>query len=447
MKADQSVANYTVNLLYPLNDETVRQEAATKLVPALNLTLETVLKMLSRPPGPLTKPTTFENAERVAHHFISVGVPVEVGSIVPKPVVYEQSPVVPSPVNPSPASPSPVSPSPAGSFDNQPNPYQSVTNSVNTMPMIQSAPVSAPVSLSVAASSPALNMDGSIAKNTRRGSLKNNLVLLSLVPLLVFGIAIAGYLYSSLPQTSFDLVDVGMDRFVTSQALALHRDPDANAQAVFKASLQSLVNQKEYSLAMIDIEPGEGSVFKDIFVSAQPETSGVFEKDFDVFRETPEGKLRDATFSSSGFGQNTEKVTIIWADVYEETDGHRVIKFDNGSTITDGENETQLGKKIFRYNLGWLRQDSHNAAIQHVFLVIGILALGVLIAGLLATWFANRVSQPIIALTQAADRISLGELEIPITSNQNNELGDLAGAVERMRVSLKTAIERLRKRR
>ncbi len=436
MKADQSVANYTVNLLYPLNDETVRQEAANKLVPALNLTHETVLKMLSRPPGPLTKPTTFENAERVAHHFISVGVPVEVGSIAPKPVVYEQTPVTPSPVSASPAS----------SFDSQPNPYQSSAGAVNTMPVMQSAPISAAVPLSMEAPSPALNMDGSIAKKTRRGSLRNNLILLTVAPLVVLGAAIAGYLYTSLPQTSFDLVDIGLDRFVLGQATAIH--PEIGNSDVFKLSLQNVINQKEFSLAMIDIEPAaDNKAYKDIFVSAEPATASTLEKDFDAFRETPAGRESDASFTSAGFGAGKQNITLLWADVFEQADGHRIVKFDDGTEYNPDPSDTAPSKKLFRYNLGWLQASSHNAAIQSVFLTIGIIAAGLLLAIAAATWFANQTAKPIVALTQAADRISLGELETPITSNQNNELGDLAGAVERMRVSLKTAIERLRKRR
>ncbi len=432
----ESLANYTVNLLYPLNEETVRQEAAAKLVPALNLTHEIVLKMLSRPPGPLTKPTTFENAERVAHHFISVGVPVEVGSIVPKPVVFEQAPAIANLVTSSPVNSSSENP-----YEGIPNPYQSAS-ATTTMPVLTSEAISAS-GAGLQASSPVLNVDGSIARQTRRGSLRNNLILLSVLPLLVLGAAISGYLYSSLPQTSFDLVDTGLDRFVTSQALSLH--PEATSNGVFRSSLQTLINQKQYSLAMVDIEPAEGSSFKDTFVSAEPSTATAFNKDFDAFRDTPQGRVRDAVFSSNALGQGNEKVTIIWADVYQQKDGNRLIRFDNGSSIPDVAGDP--GKKIFRYNVGWLRQDSQNAVLQHVFLIIGLLALGLLLTVAAAAWFANQLAKPIVALTQAADRISLGELETPVISKQNDELGDLAAAVERMRVSLKTAIERLRKRR
>ncbi len=40
--------------------------------------------------------------------------------------------------------------------------------------------------------------------------------------------------------------------------------------------------------------------------------------------------------------------------------------------------------------------------------------------------------------------ISRGDLDIPIEINQAGEIGELAKAIDRMRTSLKAAIERLR---
>jgi HAMP domain-containing protein len=47
----------------------------------------------------------------------------------------------------------------------------------------------------------------------------------------------------------------------------------------------------------------------------------------------------------------------------------------------------------------------------------------------------------------AADKISLGQLDTPVSAERNDEIGDLARALERMRLSLEAAMERLRKRR
>lgn len=60
---------------------------------------------------------------------------------------------------------------------------------------------------------------------------------------------------------------------------------------------------------------------------------------------------------------------------------------------------------------------------------------------------ARDFTRPINQLTEMADRISLGELNVQIDVNRRDELGELAEAVARMQASLQAAIERLRARR
>ena len=63
-------------------------------------------------------------------------------------------------------------------------------------------------------------------------------------------------------------------------------------------------------------------------------------------------------------------------------------------------------------------------------------------------WFSGRtLSRPIIQLTDAADRISVGELDVEIETTRKDEIGDLAEAISRMQDSIRLSIERLRKRR
>lgn len=49
--------------------------------------------------------------------------------------------------------------------------------------------------------------------------------------------------------------------------------------------------------------------------------------------------------------------------------------------------------------------------------------------------------------TQKADEISRGDLAEPVSLRSNDELDDLSAALERMRVSMSGALERLRRRR
>ncbi len=81
-----------------------------------------------------------------------------------------------------------------------------------------------------------------------------------------------------------------------------------------------------------------------------------------------------------------------------------------------------------------------NAAL---FISIIIAIFTVIFAYLLAV----NLAAPIIKLTQIADRISLGELDVPIDIRRGDEVGDLAEAIRRMQISLKAAVERLLARR
>ncbi len=77
---------------------------------------------------------------------------------------------------------------------------------------------------------------------------------------------------------------------------------------------------------------------------------------------------------------------------------------------------------------------------------IGLVLLLLLIV-ITAVYVARGFTNPIVQLTQVAERISLGELDAKIDINRKDEIGELAEAVSRMQASLQAAIERLRARR
>jgi len=60
---------------------------------------------------------------------------------------------------------------------------------------------------------------------------------------------------------------------------------------------------------------------------------------------------------------------------------------------------------------------------------------------------AKRITQPIISLTDAAEKMSLGELSIKIDVDSEDEIGALAKAIGRLQTSLKLAMDRLVKKR
>ncbi|MCB0271352.1 MAG: HAMP domain-containing protein, partial [Calditrichaeota bacterium] len=58
----------------------------------------------------------------------------------------------------------------------------------------------------------------------------------------------------------------------------------------------------------------------------------------------------------------------------------------------------------------------------------------------------SQVARPIDQLITAAKEISLGNFNTPVQVQVQNELQELAAAIERMKESLKTSLERLRSR-
>ena len=78
-------------------------------------------------------------------------------------------------------------------------------------------------------------------------------------------------------------------------------------------------------------------------------------------------------------------------------------------------------------------------------LLVGLIP--VLFAVLAALSLTRGIRDAIRYLLVATDRISHGDFERPVELERDDELGQIAGAVERMRVSLRESMERLRRRR
>jgi methyl-accepting chemotaxis protein len=75
---------------------------------------------------------------------------------------------------------------------------------------------------------------------------------------------------------------------------------------------------------------------------------------------------------------------------------------------------------------------------------VGILAL--VIAAVSAYAISRGITRSARYLATAAESISRGDLDVPVEVKTGDEMQDLAESIERMRASLKAAIERLRRR-
>jgi HAMP domain-containing protein len=86
------------------------------------------------------------------------------------------------------------------------------------------------------------------------------------------------------------------------------------------------------------------------------------------------------------------------------------------------------------------------ARITQIGTFVGIfLSSAALVMAGLAVYGTQRMVTSIDKIVDAANAISRGDLDIPIDVDQRGEIGEMASAIERMRTSLKAAIERLRR--
>jgi len=122
------------------------------------------------------------------------------------------------------------------------------------------------------------------------------------------------------------------------------------------------------------------------------------------------------------------------------------------TTVFANENGEPTQGHARSNSYGWilaLQQDEQEVlealtVIQNF--ALALLAVTVLLAAVIAWFSARALATPILKLTDAAERMSLGDLNVKIDVQSRDEIGQLAGALGRMQTSLRMAMERLRKK-
>ncbi|MDB5044509.1 MAG: histidine kinase [Deinococcus sp.] len=122
-----------------------------------------------------------------------------------------------------------------------------------------------------------------------------------------------------------------------------------------------------------------------------------------------------------------------------------VIEGENGQRTTTSAT-AKNDSLLYRIAVGVPNAQAAINLRNTLLLVLGVSLLALALAGLLAVRAARRVVQPIERLVAVADAMSMGDLTRPVQADRNDEIGDLAQALERMRLSLEAAMDRLRRR-
>jgi len=135
-------------------------------------------------------------------------------------------------------------------------------------------------------------------------------------------------------------------------------------------------------------------------------------------------------------------VSILAQNKLGSGDGHsRIVVggqsiFDTVSAISDSGGEVHVGIYVSDVDTA-----IRNALISPV--TISVMA-AILLSGILVLFLlTSMITKPMRELTDVANRISLGELDLVIEPDGPREMRALAVAFERMRISIKAAVERL----
>ncbi|MEW5717950.1 MAG: cache domain-containing protein, partial [Chloroflexota bacterium] len=118
----------------------------------------------------------------------------------------------------------------------------------------------------------------------------------------------------------------------------------------------------------------------------------------------------------------------------------------DNSTVRHTSSIAVLKNKPWRYVV-MAPIPTFTSAADNLTLQLIIIGLFVTVATSVAVVIlARNFTQPIVHLTQVADRISLGELDIQIEIDRKDEIGDLAQAIGRLQAGLQATMDRLRAR-
>lgn len=95
--------------------------------------------------------------------------------------------------------------------------------------------------------------------------------------------------------------------------------------------------------------------------------------------------------------------------------------------------------------IGMKKDYIDNAVYQTNIVILSIIIAVTLVGIIVVILLANRIIKPILYLTKRADEISQGKLEEKVLVGTKDEIENLGQALERLRESVKIALDRLKK--
>ncbi|ACO46426.1 HAMP domain-containing protein [Deinococcus deserti] len=306
----------------------------------------------------------------------------------------------------------------------------------------------------------ALNEEPGGVSTKRRRSLAQQLTVSTLTPLLLSTGLTLGLLSLILPGLQRQLVQQNAQ----AVAVAVGTSLDTRNQESVNLQLDTLLSRS--AVGFVRVELPDGTTY---FRSRNPAVDSIMQARVAEFvRENP----NSGTFQSSGsaadaYREQLKQLEDVGAGESTQAQELRAAiqdpsnsKADRTAYVTsrlgvveteDGSRSTVTGATdsedlLYRISVGVPNTQAATNLRNTLLLVLAVSLLALGLAAALALRAARRVVEPIERLVKVADAISMGDLTHPVQAERNDEIGDLANALERMRLSLEAAMERLRRR-
>jgi HAMP domain-containing protein len=260
----------------------------------------------------------------------------------------------------------------------------------------------------------------------RRSSIQTKTIVALIVPILLVVAGMVGFLSYQLPTTITTLLKARATAIANVTAEALR--PNFDRGDVSQTSIDSLSGL------------GEGALLK-------VQNSAFF---------MIEHEAREIRYVATNEGIVSDEVTKVFKARQKLLDEGGDPGLLNGEIINIagvnyiGAASPFTSQNMMGHGKAWVFvglemtpiSDALRNTLIPIFVAIGITLLLALAIG---TGLARSLLRPIIAATQQANRISLGDLDRTVPNSGNDEIGDLLIALEQMRISLKSMVTRLRR--
>ncbi len=306
----------------------------------------------------------------------------------------------------------------------------------------------------------------------QRLGFRTKVTLAALVPVTIVGTLVIAIFLIYRPH----IMGVVSQNLAETVTRVLSSSIDITDFSLVESQLKAVVSSRD--VAFVDVRPPNATMR--FFVSKTPDTdwylsrqydahltqspnatrfaytdrlAEVYQQQLELLDAGPDDAKDDANVRAhlqakiESFQINANRQTdyeVIRAEVYELPTGQRELRFL--------DDPRPRGQKAFDIGVGVLAKDVQDLLDTQFKWILGLALAAIALALLVAVLISRRLAQPILKITNAANRVSLGEIHTPVSSLGHNdvphdEIEDLGRAVDRMRLSLVLAMKRSEVRR